>query len=298
MGWCMRTFWNVSMADKDVLRSGGRGLDHGAQSCLTFNELALVLLLVRRAVHCAVPPTAVKQRILWGQDGRNRERQGRETQSYFTLQTQVMDENPELSVFRAWQYFKGLSLYRICGYSEPVIPLYCSQVKKRRHRGKWKEFRLQEEPERESISSFKGHMCNVWCISSFYVLFLSFSSLSFFTAFFPLYFLPACLLVISSFFTLLSSWFFSFLLSCFSPLLFLFSFLLSSRLFLLFLPSIYLPFFHLTFLLPSILHSFLPFYITLFLLYILHSFLPFILPSFLPFCIHSFLLSISNSFPP
>ncbi len=100
MGWCMRTFWNVSMADKDVLRSGGRGLDHGAQSCLTFNELALVLLLVRRAVHCAVPPTAVKQRILWGQDGRNRERQGRETQSYFTLQTQVMDENPELSVFR------------------------------------------------------------------------------------------------------------------------------------------------------------------------------------------------------
>ncbi len=44
----------------------GRGLDHGGQSCLTFNELAVVLLLVRRAVHCAIPPTAVKQRILWG----------------------------------------------------------------------------------------------------------------------------------------------------------------------------------------------------------------------------------------
>ncbi len=50
----------------------GRGLDHGGQSCLTFNELAVVLLLVRRAVHCAIPPTAVKQRILWGHWNRER----------------------------------------------------------------------------------------------------------------------------------------------------------------------------------------------------------------------------------
>lgn len=68
---------------------------------ITFNELALVLLLVRRAVCCAVLPTVVKLRTLGGQNDRNGERDREERhQSYFTLQTQVKDENPELSVFR------------------------------------------------------------------------------------------------------------------------------------------------------------------------------------------------------
>lgn len=83
----VRTFWNVSVVDKDVVGSGDGGIFYyRVWNHLTFNELALIQLLVRRAVGCAVPLSAVNYGTLGGQkDGK------RKAESYFTWEKQVKD---------------------------------------------------------------------------------------------------------------------------------------------------------------------------------------------------------------